>query len=510
MAKIALKKASTDVTVYLFIQDSSKTTGDGLTGLTFETASLVASYVRPLAARAALTLATQTVTGAHSDGGFVEVDATNMPGLYRLDLSDAVCATGVNSVVVMLKGATNMAPVVLEIQLTDFDLNTAAITAAGVADAVWDEATADHTTGTTFGALDVNVDAILADTGTDGVLLSSGTGAKQISLSSGAVLLQATQTGVTIPTVTTVGTTTNLTNLPAVTTDWLTAAGVKADAVTKIQTGLATPTNITSASGVTLAATQTGVTIPTVTSITNGVTLADDAITSAKFDESTAFPVKSADTGATQIARVGADSDTLETLSDQIDGISAGDIADAVWDEALSGHTTGTTFGGKNQKAVPSETINDYKADVSALATSAELTAMKGAGWVNESLTGIQATLDSQVLNNQTIMDGKLDVIDGIVDDILVDTGTTLPVAIVNASAGSGATAKTYTVTDGTNPISGVHVWVTTDLSGTNIVASGYTDDIGEVVFYLDSGTTYYIWRQKRGYVFTNPDVEVA
>lgn len=41
------------------------------------------------------------------------------------------------------------------------------------------------------------------------VLLSSGTGTGQLSLASGAVLLQATQTGVTIPTVT------NLTNLPA-------------------------------------------------------------------------------------------------------------------------------------------------------------------------------------------------------------------------------------------------------------------------------------------------------
>lgn len=52
--------------------------------------------------------------------------------------------------------------------------------------------------------------------------------------------------------------------------------------------------------------------------------LADDAITSAKFDESTAFPVKSADTGSTAIARVGADSDTLETLSDQVDGLVTG------------------------------------------------------------------------------------------------------------------------------------------------------------------------------------------
>ena len=55
----------------------------------------------------------------------------------------------------------------------------------------------------------------------------------------------------------------------------------------------------------------------------NGVTLADDAITASKFDESTAFPLKSADTGSTQVARVGADSDTLETLSDEIAAVKA-------------------------------------------------------------------------------------------------------------------------------------------------------------------------------------------
>jgi hypothetical protein len=152
MAKLAIKKASTDVTTYVFIQDSSKTTGVGLAGLAYNTTDLVASYVRPLGTRQALTLATLAAAdSAHSDGGFKEIDATNMPGVYRLDLPDAVCATGVPSVVVMLKGATNMSPVVLEIQLTDFDLNTAAITAAAIADAVWDEAISGHTTGTTFG-----------------------------------------------------------------------------------------------------------------------------------------------------------------------------------------------------------------------------------------------------------------------------------------------------------------------------------------------------------------------
>jgi hypothetical protein len=57
---------------------------------------------------------------------------------------------------------------------------------------------------------------------------------------------------------------------------------------------------------------------------------------------------------------------------------SAADIADAVWDEAIADHTTGTTFGGKNQRVVPSETLNDYKADVSGLATSAALAIVDG------------------------------------------------------------------------------------------------------------------------------------
>lgn len=56
---------------------------------------------------------------------------------------------------------------------------------------------------------------------------------------------------------------------------------------------------------------------------TNGVVIDDNAITAGKFDETTAFPLKSDDSGSTQVARVGADSDTLETLSDQLDGIAA-------------------------------------------------------------------------------------------------------------------------------------------------------------------------------------------
>lgn len=59
---------------------------------------------------------------------------------------------------------------------------------------------------------------------------------------------------------------------------------------------------------------------------------------------------------------------------------SAADAADAVWNEAIADHTTSTTFGGKNQKAVPSETAADYKADVSGLATGTNVSDLQTHG----------------------------------------------------------------------------------------------------------------------------------
>jgi hypothetical protein len=80
------------------------TTGAGLTGLVFNSGSLTAYYHRPGSAAAAITLATlASATAAWATGGFIAVDGTNMPGLYRLDLPDAVLATGVDEVVVMLR-----------------------------------------------------------------------------------------------------------------------------------------------------------------------------------------------------------------------------------------------------------------------------------------------------------------------------------------------------------------------------------------------------------------------
>ena len=67
------------------------------TGMAFNSVGLSASYVRPGSARVGITLVTQTISGSWTSGGFVEVDSVTMPGLYRLDVPNAIFATGVNS-----------------------------------------------------------------------------------------------------------------------------------------------------------------------------------------------------------------------------------------------------------------------------------------------------------------------------------------------------------------------------------------------------------------------------
>ncbi len=119
MAKFQVPKNTTSKILRLFIQDSSVSTGAGLTGLVFNTANLVAYYSREGdAAETAITLVTAT-EGTYTSSGFIEMDATDLPGVYELGIPDAAIASGVNSVLVMLHGAANMAPLVLEIELID-------------------------------------------------------------------------------------------------------------------------------------------------------------------------------------------------------------------------------------------------------------------------------------------------------------------------------------------------------------------------------------------------------
>ena len=149
--------------------------------------------------------------------------------------------------------------------------------------------------------------------------------------------------GTTISTsqaVATVTTATNLTNLPAVPTDWLTAAGVKADAVTKIQAGLATPTNITAG------------TITTVTNLTNLPAITTDWLTGTGVAASAVTKIQSGLATPTNIT-----AGTITTVTNLTNAPTAGDltatmktslttaILAGVVDLATTGHTTSGTFG---------------------------------------------------------------------------------------------------------------------------------------------------------------------
>ena len=106
--------------------------------------------------------------------------------------------------------------------------------------------------------------------------------------------------------------------------------------------------------------------------------------------------------------------DSLEALRDNQSGATAAAIADAVLDEALSGHTTSGTLG---------KAVADIETDATAILVDTGTT-------LDGKIDTIDSNVDAILVDTGTTLDGKIDTIDGIVDSILVDTGTTLDAAI--------------------------------------------------------------------------------
>ena len=96
-----IKCGSTDVTIPIILRSTTDNTE--VTGKIYS--DVTASYQRQGEARVSIATTSQTVTGAHTDGGFVEIDATNMPGNYRFDIPDAAFADGADWVVISVKVA---------------------------------------------------------------------------------------------------------------------------------------------------------------------------------------------------------------------------------------------------------------------------------------------------------------------------------------------------------------------------------------------------------------------
>jgi hypothetical protein len=158
VGKLTVKTGSTSRLEHVFILDSTSTTGAGKTGLT--NASVTMHFFRPADATVTPVTLSAGTLGTWTTGGFKEVSATDMPGLYEIGMPNAVFAATFNHSVVMIKG-TGIAPVVLEYDLVSYDpLDTVRL---GL--------TALPNTAVT----------------TNGSLITAGVGTAQLSLASGFV-----------------------------------------------------------------------------------------------------------------------------------------------------------------------------------------------------------------------------------------------------------------------------------------------------------------------------------
>jgi hypothetical protein len=144
---------SQNVTSYFYIvgDASHASPGDPVTGLLFsdiETGGS-ASYARAGAA-----------AGAHTDGGFVLLDDTNMPGVYRVDWPDAAFAVGASEVILQLviAAAKNAVASPIKVELAD---PVAEVFATETVGATGNLTTAAHVPNWTFGDTEI-VDDVIA------------------------------------------------------------------------------------------------------------------------------------------------------------------------------------------------------------------------------------------------------------------------------------------------------------------------------------------------------------
>ena len=122
--KIVIPKGSTSRILHVFIQASNVTTGAGLGSLT-EASSIVGGYVREGGTGVALAVdedvTTEGTYQAPSAVGKVRIGtpANMRTGTYELHFHNDLWATGAESVAITLGGASNMADLTIEVQLSD-------------------------------------------------------------------------------------------------------------------------------------------------------------------------------------------------------------------------------------------------------------------------------------------------------------------------------------------------------------------------------------------------------
>jgi hypothetical protein len=120
--KRKLRAGITSVSLPIIVYDNTSTTGAGLGGLTHTTSGLVLEYRRQgQSTWTSVTLVSKTL-GTFTSGGIVA--SGSRTGRYEIDIPDAALAAGARFVEICLRGAANMHPVDIEIELDAVDYQT--------------------------------------------------------------------------------------------------------------------------------------------------------------------------------------------------------------------------------------------------------------------------------------------------------------------------------------------------------------------------------------------------
>lgn len=117
----------TSKTTVIFVSDTSKTNGEGLSTLLHNTAGLTCNYWRQGSPTGASVALVSGVIGTWANGSWVSLATVGMSGYYQFGIPDAALASGADFVAFDFKGAANMPPVPNFIRLNSMvnEINTA-------------------------------------------------------------------------------------------------------------------------------------------------------------------------------------------------------------------------------------------------------------------------------------------------------------------------------------------------------------------------------------------------
>jgi hypothetical protein len=400
--KEILKRGATSNILRVFLPDSTSTSGAGKTGLTNSSSGLIISTIADVEATATTytsaasnveTITTLGTFAAPSSGKarFKEVDATNFPGIYEIQIADARFNVSNAQQLLVSIQCTGVAPTFAEVQLVTVDLydstrfgltalpNAAAEALGGLA-----TLSANQSSGGTIPAnmVAISGDVTAADNleaATDGTGYNVGGGSIIAASVTGAVGSVTGNVGGNVAgsvnsVITGVSLAANSVNTTSIQNGAITAVKIQDGAITNLKLASGA---ISSSTFATDAITSTVIAADAITSAeiaTSSINEIVDAVFGANVDTNSAGTAWGGNTFGKRLVRttsaaayevqvtnnnhISASVHEMQAGTLTASAIAAGaidanalaasasqEIADQVWDEVLSGHLTAGSTG---------------------------------------------------------------------------------------------------------------------------------------------------------------------